>query len=266
METIEIGKLSPIITGVAGTGKSAILSNYYEQLKEKNPTDWVVKLDLLDHSKSIEEFIDSIAKTAFDFFVDLPTVVGHSLFARSLLRHRLETGDRIVILLDGFDEIDNNCQKKATELILFIIKKPIQLYVTTRTHLIDELQDKLFQFVTFGLKPFTKSNQINYLTSFWENDLKIHVERKKIVSDSLREFADKLVDKISESLNDREREFVGIPLQCKMLAENFQSAINDYIKESLKNSSEDKIQLEKLINDNTKFDLTSLYESFMEKI
>ena len=169
-------------------------------------------------------------------------------------------------MLDGFDEIDNNCQKKATELILSIIKKPIQLYVTTRTHLIDELQDKLFQFVTFGLKPFTKSNQINYLTSFWENDLKLHVERKKIVSDSLREFADKLVDKISESLNDREREFVGIPLQCKMLAENFQSAINDYIKESLKNSSEDKIQLEKLINDNTKFDLTSLYESFMEKI
>ena len=49
---------------------------------------------------------------------------------------------------------------------------------------------------------------------------------KKMVNDSLREFAAKLLIKISNSLNDRERKFVGIPLQCKMLQKtsNQQSA------------------------------------------
>ena len=259
-----------IIAAVAGTGKSTILSNYYEKLKEKNPTDWVVRLDLLDHSKSIAEF-DSNAKTAIDFFVGLHAVVGESFssFARSLLRHRLKTGDGIVIMLDGFDEIDSNFQKKTTELITSIIENPVRLFVTARTHLIDELQNKLKQFA-FDLKPFTEKDQIDYLRSFWENGLLemlktlAEEEKKNMVIDSLWEFAKTLVEKLSNSVNDREKEFLGIPLQCKMLAENFQADINGHIKESLENNPEGKIQFERLINEKTKFNLASLYNSFIE--
>ena len=129
-----------IISGEPGIGKSTILSNYYEEIiKEKNTSKWVVRLNLVEYPKNI-----ATAKSALNFFLRLPNVVGESSFARSLLRHRLESGDRIVLMFDGFDEIDSQCQNKTIELIASITKNPIQLFVTTRTHLIEKLQDKLF--------------------------------------------------------------------------------------------------------------------------
>ncbi len=120
-----------IIEGLAGMGKSTILSNYYKEIKENNPKVWVIRINLVDLSENISK-LDFTQQSAIDFFVDLPAVVGESSFARSLLRHRLKTGHRIVLMLDGFDEINTKCQDKVVELMRSILKKPIQLYVTTR--------------------------------------------------------------------------------------------------------------------------------------
>jgi hypothetical protein len=53
-------------------------------------------------------------------------------FTNSLLTHQLETGDRIIFMFDGFDEIDGQCQRNAIQLMKAITKnKSIQLYVTS---------------------------------------------------------------------------------------------------------------------------------------
>jgi Tfp pilus assembly pilus retraction ATPase PilT len=42
-----------IIAGVAGSGKSSILSHYYEEIKEKDPKHWVIIINFTDHSKEL---------------------------------------------------------------------------------------------------------------------------------------------------------------------------------------------------------------------
>ena len=129
-----------IIKGVAGTGKSTVLSHYCNEIKSTDPNAWVIRIDLKYHFSSLAQYAGkSILSSAIDFITSLPNVIdSQSPFARSLLRHRLETGDRIVIMLDGFDEIDSRCKEKAIYLMKALIdkpktSKPIRLYVTTRT-------------------------------------------------------------------------------------------------------------------------------------
>ena len=60
-------------------------------------------------------------------------------------------------------------------------------------------------------------------------------------------------------MNDREREFIGIPLQCRMLAECFETQLQDTIQQGL--------PIDSLIENISKndFDLTSLYSLLMKK-
>ena len=86
----------------------------------------------MDHCESILKIGNVTRSNAVDFLVNhLHVVDDKSSFSRSLLRNRLETGDRIVFLFDGFDEIDDQCQEKAIQLMKVINEeKSIPLYVT----------------------------------------------------------------------------------------------------------------------------------------
>ena len=156
-----------IITGVAGTGKSTILYHYYDKIKKIHADHWVIKINfkdmapafLLQISKSSRHSLFFGRSDAIDFLVDnLPFVIGSSSFARSLLRHRLETGDRIVLMLDGFDEIDSQCQDIAIQLMKVLIEdgkqqqaNSVRLFVTIRSHIINDLQFQLSLQIAYAL-------------------------------------------------------------------------------------------------------------------
>jgi hypothetical protein len=60
------------------------------------------------------------------FFVKHLRVVEHeNPFSRTILKHRLQTGDRIIFIypLTGFDEMSSRCQQKAIELVKILTKK-----------------------------------------------------------------------------------------------------------------------------------------------
>ena len=96
---------------------------------------------------------------AIDFLVDnLPFLIGSSSFACSLLRHRLETGDRIILMLDGFDEIESQCQDFAIQLMKVLIEdgkqqqaNSVRLFVTIRSHIINDLQFQLSLQIAYAL-------------------------------------------------------------------------------------------------------------------
>jgi hypothetical protein len=201
-----------IISGAAGTGKSNILSHYNEQMKNKDPGHWVILINLSDHSEAFSKLdyrsIDKL--TVVHFLINLSVVTGQSKFARSLLKHRLETGDRIAIMLDGFDE---SHYKDNVILVINTLKqmKSVRLYVTTRSHMAGYLQLQLSQ-LAYNLDDFSKEDQMNYLTSLWKRDLE---------DEKVQLFASSLVDQMAKSLKDKERAFIGTPLQCRILAECF---------------------------------------------
>jgi hypothetical protein len=81
-----------IISGVAGTGKSTLLSQYYKEIKKAKPDHWVIRINLVDHYEAILKQ-DTTPSDPVEFFVNLVHVVNDkSSFSRALLRKRLETG------------------------------------------------------------------------------------------------------------------------------------------------------------------------------
>jgi hypothetical protein len=88
-------------------------------------------------------------------------------------------------MFDGFDEINDSCQNKAIELIKAITKNnSIQLYVTTRPHLLDKLQFQLSQ-LSYNLANFERNDQIDFLIKYWEKELDLIGDKMAQFNNSL---------------------------------------------------------------------------------
>ncbi|EFX86913.1 hypothetical protein DAPPUDRAFT_97078 [Daphnia pulex] len=239
-----------IISGAAGSGKSSILSHYYEEIKEKNPNHWVIIINFTDHSKDFLRLNLSEVNlsTTIECIINLSVVVGHSRLGRSMLRRRLNLGERITILFDGFDEIVKSQYQKTAIRMINVLKekKSVGLYVTTRSHMANNLQFWLSQ-LNFDLENFSKEDQINYLTSLWKQNF------NEDAQDNLYNFAELLVDRISKTLKDGDRAFIGIPLQCRILAECFKTEV----QKSVQNQSELNPLVESI--DRMNLDVADLY-------
>ncbi|XP_045028698.1 uncharacterized protein LOC123471438 [Daphnia magna] len=259
----EIEQPVVIICGVAGTGKSTLLSHYYSEIKEKKCDCWVIRLNLVQHCDAIMK-LDRTRLDLTEFLIHhLRVIDGQSPFSRSLLKRRFETGDRIVFMFDGFDEISDECQKIAIQLMKVIQKKKgVQLYVTTRTHTAHHLQNELCQ-LAYYLENFNENDQICYLASYWTKELQLPKDG------AIMDFAKALVGRVSETLKDEERAFIGIPLQCRILAECYHQNVGDIVRSNALNdatlqSSESISQKLLALLDNQKFDLISLYSQLMD--
>ncbi|XP_046643234.1 uncharacterized protein LOC124328494 [Daphnia pulicaria] len=181
-----------IISGVAGTGKSTLLCHYHEEIKKAKPDHWVIRINLVDYEDILK--LDNITlSNAVDFLVNqLHVVDDKSSFSRALLRKRLETGDRIVVMFDGFDEINDLCQDKAIELMKVITKnKSTQLCVTTRPHMLDKMQFQLSQ-LFYSLANFERNDQINFLSKYWEKELDLIGDK----NGPIQQFTESLIDRV----------------------------------------------------------------------
>ncbi|KAI9560899.1 hypothetical protein GHT06_011853 [Daphnia sinensis] len=171
-----------------------------------------------------------------------------------MLKHRLKVAGRVVLMLDGFDEISSTCQDNIIQFIKAICQTKLdRLYITTRPHLKCKLEDQLFQFA-FHLQNFNESDQVNYLTDLWTASLK---KNDPDQVQTIRKFASSLICRIAKTLKDKERDFIGIPLQCRILAECYQSELENVINNSISSESD-------FLDANIKFSLSQLYHRFME--
>jgi len=69
-------------------------------------------------------------------------------------------------MFDGFDEISLVYRENVIDLLQALRHTAVeQLWVTTRPHLREELEEKLQQ-LSYTLEPFTEENQVEFLKSF----------------------------------------------------------------------------------------------------
>jgi hypothetical protein len=124
-----------------------------------------------------------------------------------------------------------------------------QLWVTTRPHLREELEDNLQQHSN-TLQPFSEVEQIEFLKKFWipYSDLEHKDEHR------LEIYATALIRKLAESVSIKDREFTGIPLQTRMLAEAFEE---DFVTFYVLEKSEPELP--------QKLDLFRLYRRFIDR-
>jgi len=248
-----------LISDTAGMGKSTVLTHLSKQIKQKFPAKWVVRIDLNDHTDALkalkQEQIDKEKATEFVSEKVLKLKPGLDL---ELFKECCEQKQklRIVIILDGFDEISPFYKQTVIDLLQALRQTAVeQLCVTTRPHLRDELEDKLQQ-LSYTMEPFSEEDQVAFLRKFWSlKDWFTEMDNKKKEESKqkLEIYAKQLIKKLSISISDKDRQFTGIPLPTRMLADAFEEEVKTFCQ-SANSTPELLFQL----------DLFGLYGRFIE--
>jgi len=159
-----------LISDTAGMGKSTVLTHLSKQIKQKFPAKWVVRIDLNNHTDALtalkQKHIDKEKAIEFvsEKLLKLKPGLEMELFKQCCEQKQKV---RIIIMLDGFDEISPFYKETVIDLLQALRQTAVeQLWVTTRPHLRKELEDKLQQ-LSYTLEPFSEGNKVEFLRKFW---------------------------------------------------------------------------------------------------
>ncbi|KAJ4448420.1 hypothetical protein ANN_10436 [Periplaneta americana] len=237
-----------LVSAEPGMGKSTLLTHLAHDTKFSDPSTFVLRVNLNDHSRYLFEnnvSHDDDVNTALNFLTSCANVCTseHEL-ETGLLKHSLLYTRNLVVLLDGFDEISPTHAKTTASLIRILSKTEVRkLWVTSRPVMRSYLQKEM-NVLSLILQPFSERDQKLFLRRFWKS-------RRKDIDDSiLNTFVKMFIEITSKTLHDKN--MAGIPLHTVMLAEAYEKILIGY------NCSGNIIMPEKL-------DLLELYETFVEK-
>jgi hypothetical protein len=239
-----------LLVAGAGMGKSTFLSHMEHEIKKRNKAVWVLRINLnehtqlLAHTKFEEECIDKCKMFLWKVACS-PEQCTAKLVEKIFLQALEQTG-KMVIILDGFDEISPLYTPKVNILIRAIRDGTAsQIFISSRFSCRQNLEDILIK-LAFTLQPFSRENQIEFLEQYWNKGNEISKQ------ENLRKFAKKLVNSCSQNFSDKDGEFTCIPLQTMMLGEAFVKEAEEYCLKGDLNLPE-------------KFDLLDLFNKFWEK-
>lgn len=233
-----------LLSAEPGMGKSALLTHLALGTKKAKPDMWVVRLNLSDFTQQLNVLPSNLQlHHIIEFLLE---VSGISAQWKPLFRRKLVTMENVCVLFDGYDEISPTYAEKVALMLTCLQATKLQnLWVTTRPVLKKKLQEKLST-LALTLRPFFKSDQRNFLAKFWKRSI------PDIEDHLLNNFIIRLLRLTSNNLNDRNREFMGIPLQSMLLAEAFEDNLKTYNEKGVLELS-------------PKFDMVQLYNRFVER-
>jgi hypothetical protein len=140
-----------------------------KEIKQNFPAKWVVRIDLNDHTDALnalkQEQIDQQKAIEFvsEKLLKLKPGLEMELFKQCCEQKQKV---RIVMMLDDFDEISPFYKQTVIGLLQALRQTAVeQLWVTTRPHLREELEDKLQQ-LSYTLEPFSEENKIEFEQNF----------------------------------------------------------------------------------------------------
>jgi hypothetical protein len=159
-----------LIFDTAGMGKSTVMTHLSKQIKQNFPSKWVVRIDLNDHTDELMALKqEQINRKKANEFVSEKVLKLKPGLDLELFKQCCEKKQevRIVIMLDNFDEISLFYKETVIDLLQDLRQTAVeQLWVTSRPHLRNELEDKLQQ-LSCTLEPFSQEDQVEFLTKFW---------------------------------------------------------------------------------------------------
>ena len=79
--------------------------------------------------------------------------------------------NKVGVKMDGFDEISPQYKETVIDMLQVLKRTSLeQLWVTTRHHLREELEDNLQQ-LPYTLQPFSEVEQVEFLSTLWSEPL-----------------------------------------------------------------------------------------------
>ena len=241
-----------LIADKAGMGKTTVLTQLAKRIKQKFPAHWLVRIDLNNYTELLEtQKGKKMDKERVLEFISKEVLKLESDLEKELFKKSFEGSEtnKVVVMVDGFDEICPNYKNTVIDMLQVLKQTSLeQLWVTTRPHLREELEDNLQQ-LSYTLQPFSEVEQVEFLKKFWLQNLKNLEDTNQ---HQLEIYAEALISKLAQSISDKDKEFAGIPLQTRMLAEAFEE---DFRSFCVSGKSESKLP--------HKLDLLGLYERFI---
>lgn len=214
-----------IVQGDPGTGKTVLLEHVSNTLESENDyVCWLIMIPLNKYQKIIDEFesLDNI-----DCVINFLSKVENceDEFSKNILRRFLLEESRIIIFLDGFDEVrKSKNREKILNLLRFLKCNTLikQTWITSRPNFINQLEDTL-GFVSFEVEDITEEDQVTIVTEHWK------AYHKNSSINIIKDNAINFVKKFNLDINNFERSFLGIPLHTYMFAISYK---NEAIKMS----------------------------------
>jgi ankyrin repeat protein len=249
-DVMERNDRTMLLVAEPGMGKSTFLSYMEHEIKKWNLSMWVLRINLYEHTRVLEniELEQECTDKCKDFLWNAAHSPedGASTLGREIFQQSLEQAGKMLIILDGFDEICPSYSPKVSVLIRAIKDKTAsRIWVSSRFSHRQYLEDMAIK-LAFTLQPFTPENQILFLEKYWTEIIRTSQQGV------LRMFAKKLLIMCSQTFNDKDGDFTGVPLQTMMLGEAFVNEAEEYC-------SNGKFSLP------AKFNLLALFRKFTEK-
>ena len=218
-----------ILSTEPGMGKTAILDHFTQNSSAEH---FFLKIILNTCKNALSD-----AKVEENDLIDF---VVKSLLNKNdeqeikLLKH-LAKEEKLILMFEGLDEV-NDCKEQVIRLIDALEKdknyKFKKMIITTRNHLKKYLEDH-FKTFAFNLNNFNDEDQKSFLYKYWRNSNIKHKERP--TSAKLMQSVEELIKKIQSIHSENINQFIGIPLQTKMLAEIFIDKDKDFTKIDITN-------------------------------
>jgi len=216
-----------LIADKAGMGKTTVLTHLSKRIKQKYPAHWLVRIDLNDYTELLKaQKRNKMDKVWVQEFVSKEVLKLESHLEKELFKKSSEGNEisKVVVMVDGFDEI-SPYYKETVLYMLQVLKQTLleQMWVTTRPHLKEELEDSLQQ-LSYNLQPFSEEEQVEFLKKFWLQNSNLEATKPQWLTD----YAKTLITKLAHSISDKDKAFTGIPLQTRMLSEAFKESVNAF--------------------------------------
>lgn len=161
-----------IVSDAAGMGKSTSAAQIARELKSRNSYSWVVFIDLKQHTDAFVKDCQSQTSNIDANYFSEKIIKLSSTFEQKLFEE-LFKNEKVIFVVDGFDEISPN-YKHFVLYVLEVIKKSSNwLLLTTRPHLVEELRKKfgsVSKVVLLALIPFSKKDQVKFLTKYLQKE------------------------------------------------------------------------------------------------
>ncbi|XP_053687301.1 uncharacterized protein LOC128736832 [Sabethes cyaneus] len=237
-----------------GMGKSTMFSYLAKTVKQKTPTSWVANVCLREHSglflkwktqpvTPIEAIHSILLRNGSE-----ERLLGPALLEKEIFSY-LWREKKIIIFLDGYDEISPNYEEEVFQVLTALKQHDIERsWIATRSNLQLELERRLNLFA-LSLKQFEKVDQTRFLEALWK--------KKDQTEDRLTNFCREILSRITSTIRDVKDRFVGIPLQLKMIALVFAQLCEEYCNSASKMTDE---VLKSKLKEN--YNLIDLYKEF----
>lgn len=213
-----------LLSGEAGSGKSTMLSSITLKLKKEKPHFWVTRINLHEHVVAFEEqSIYHPPEFVFKYLLKRKDSAEERGAFEYKLFQKLYEASRMIILLDAVDEVAPKFVQQVSTLIHMLSEK-IQLWITTRPHLKNDLENILSNKIVLEFSPFLEHDQIKCATNYWKKELNLYDE---INVSKLRVCAKSIISLFAESIVEWGAYTL---LVTSMIAENYLKNVQECVQ------------------------------------